>query len=179
MENNVEDNVEASLPLRDLDSKTPLRQHDNAWIRLPIQWLYEGRILLSSLPDSLVVVTQSFTDLLAEVPQHFAQLLVDVAKPPTPILRGHIIFCSLSIVFGVWLGISVGRGNISPVPIAAEPATALTWVIFTGLARPSRFKIVPLYEKLPGGRQGSGMARLPPHLLAYNSRRPWHPSGLE
>ncbi|KAI1741017.1 hypothetical protein F4680DRAFT_77926 [Xylaria scruposa] len=36
---NVEDNVETSLQLRHLDSKTPLWQHDNAWIRLPVQYI--------------------------------------------------------------------------------------------------------------------------------------------
>ncbi|KAI0537252.1 hypothetical protein GGR58DRAFT_353767 [Xylaria digitata] len=43
VQDNIEDNVEAPLLLRDLDSQTPLWQHDNAWIRLParfIRWVW-------------------------------------------------------------------------------------------------------------------------------------------
>ncbi|KAI1289030.1 hypothetical protein F5Y03DRAFT_378531 [Xylaria venustula] len=36
---NVEDNIEAPLLGHDLDSRTPLWQHDNAWIRLPAQFI--------------------------------------------------------------------------------------------------------------------------------------------
>ena len=46
---NVANNVEASLRVQDLDRKTPLRQHDNAWIRVPAQWLHKVISSISSI----------------------------------------------------------------------------------------------------------------------------------
>ncbi|KAH7084086.1 hypothetical protein FB567DRAFT_593570 [Paraphoma chrysanthemicola] len=46
---NVEDNVQTPLLGRDLDSKTPLRNHHSAWIRMPTRLIIKIEVTVSSL----------------------------------------------------------------------------------------------------------------------------------
>ncbi|KAJ8126061.1 hypothetical protein O1611_g7576 [Lasiodiplodia mahajangana] len=116
MEDNVEDNVEASLPVRDLDSKTPLWQHDNAWVRVPAQWLHRGRDALREASESI-----GLGALLSEL-----------------IFSEHIIFILLLIGFGIWLAISISRGRVSPAPLVVELVTVGAWAIYAGAKRRMR-----------------------------------------
>ncbi|KAI0865376.1 hypothetical protein F4860DRAFT_461161 [Xylaria cubensis] len=113
---NVEDNVETSLQIRHLDSKTPLWQNDSAWVRLPLQYI---RWIWFSLVH--VFLTWIW-----------------------PVLRGiwshriHVVFISLLLVFGILLSISTNRGVFSPGLLIIESYISIFWVIYSKIVRQSR-----------------------------------------
>jgi hypothetical protein len=79
---NVEDNVETPLLLRDLDSRTPLWQHDNPWIRLPA-YIIQQLIWLAILKPSGSFIVEWMTFVLAKVttgPLHGAKYIGGKAK---------------------------------------------------------------------------------------------------
>ncbi|KAI1750160.1 hypothetical protein F4782DRAFT_255615 [Xylaria castorea] len=113
---NVEDNVETPLLLRHLDSKTPLWQYDNAWIRLPVQyirwiWFGLGHIFLTWI-----------WPVLRWIWTH----------------RVHVVFSSLLLVFGVLLSISTSRGDFSPGLLIIESFTAIFWATYSAIIRQNR-----------------------------------------
>jgi hypothetical protein len=74
---NVEDNVETRLDLRDLDSKTRLSQHDNPCIRLPTLFLQQI-IWLTLLEPSIRFVGESigFVFALLQYPMEWVGLIL-------------------------------------------------------------------------------------------------------
>ncbi|KAI1175866.1 hypothetical protein F4777DRAFT_548908 [Nemania sp. FL0916] len=132
---NVEDNVMASIQLRDLDSKTPLRQHDNAWIRLPTQFAVGIVEHVEHVPQRITIIGEAFFHIIGRLLANIANLVMELLIRFATVTNGHILFISLILAFGIWLVVSLSRGNIKPGLIIGVSILVVAWAIYLGIVR--------------------------------------------
>ncbi|KAI2631191.1 hypothetical protein GGS21DRAFT_168535 [Xylaria nigripes] len=133
---NVEDNVQAPLSLGNMDSKTPLWQHDNAYIRLPAKIIFRTWSELEDFFSACFLLLNYVFVACILFSQNIFSMFILLGRilAERPII-GHILFILLLAAFGTWLGISIRRHNSLPGPLLAESFTAVAWPLYARLTR--------------------------------------------
>jgi hypothetical protein len=108
---NVEDNVQTPLLGHDIDSKTPLRHHHNAWIRLPTRFIVriENTTHIAAFIVSLWHGIPQSVSALGEV------LWQDARAFPAVLYRSRWLMplFAIIVIAGVFLVIQGSRGELN------------------------------------------------------------------
>ena len=112
---NVEDNDLKPLVGWNLNSQTPMWQHDSGCIRMParfIRWL----------PEALLKMVEGLVSAIANMMNTVFECM------PYPV-RVMIWFCLLAtlVVNGIFLGIALSRRESAFVPLVIEAASIFVW----------------------------------------------------
>jgi len=144
LQNNVEDNIETTLLGLDLDSRTPLWQHDSVWIRVPARLFRSGwinpvksrrlrrvynRVVLRKPPrESDESEESDDPDYEERLRQHGAW-----ARNSAQFIKrrlAHAAFLMLSILVGSLLLLSWSRDKFSIWLLVLQVYTAITWAMY-------------------------------------------------
>jgi hypothetical protein len=116
-----------------LDERTPLWQHENAWIRLPMRVIRWLRITMNKIFTFIANLTSAVLSGLRSGILHVRNNLFRFIADNAIIIT-WVTLMGTMIGAGIPLGISLSRNEFPLGLLMLESASMIAWAIFTRLA---------------------------------------------